>query len=807
MTAAVVRQVGLALRRMRREPGTTFVLVATLGLGLGANAVVFGLADAVLLRNLPFPEPDRLVALHESQRGSAEVAAVADGNFADLHAQASSLRGVAAHLCGPMLVGVANAMHRVPTCGITADFFPVLGIAPALGRVSSSELSGDGPASEAVISFGFWQALFGADPRVLDRTLVVLGQPVPIVGVMPKGFAFPAGTDVWVRYEAALGTSRTAHNLQVVARLAPGVTLPAARAQLAAVGRQLAEIHGAEIGEAFELRANSLHAELSGDHAEALVLLACTVALVLLIAGGNVAALLLVRNLGALGELAIRQALGASRARLGLELLVESLVLGLAGALVSLALAGGVFALLAPLVPAEVLVAGPPVVDLRLALFALLLGGGTGALCGLPALQLTRRNPRQAFQGAPIVGDAVCGSRRLIGAFVVFQYGLSLVALGTAGLFVKSLNELLRTDPGFRTRGLLLAEAEVPLEPPSRYADAAALVAYREALRREIASLPGVEQVSLARPLPLVQPQSNGLALREGESETAGEQVWPDYRIVGPEHFAALQLPIVLGREFTASDTSTSEPVAVVNQLLARRLWGDANPLDRRLTLPGLEATRRLLRVVGVVGDARFRALELEPRPAVYVPWPQHLAQAGDLGVIVVASGDPARLTQAIRERIRALDPHLPPGRVRPIDEVLRASHAERRLRTDLLGAFAGLALVLAVIGVYGVMSYSLFRRRRELALRSALGARPGELRAMVVRDGLRFVLAGQLLGVLLWPLNLRLLQGALFGVRSTDPGVLAAVSLGLALIVLGTCYAAARRVSLSSPGALLKET
>ena len=657
VNSLLVNNLKLAFRLLGRNPVSSLVLALTLGLGIGLSSVVFSLADAILFRPLPFPEPERLVAVYEASKSRDDIR-VADGNFFDLRQQATALDGLAGYACNRDLVTAGANTYQVPVCAVTGDFFPVLGVSPALGQATL--LQGETASGGAVVSHRFWQTALGGDPAALGRTLRVFGLAVPVTGVMPAGFAFPVETEVWVAYEPFLGESRTAHNMLLLGRLRPDSSLASARSQMSTMASRLAQSYGHEIGKDFGLAVKDLHADLVGDTDKTVLLLWVIVSTVLFIACGNIAGILLARTLGRLTEISIRQSLGASRLQLGLQLLTESGVLGVLGSLAGLALAGVLLPVASSLVPASFLHSGPLVLDLRVVAFSILMGLLAGILCAvLPVFQVTRRMPLESLHTGvlPAVGGG--RPRRLAGVFVVAQYALSLAAVVAAGLLVESLIRLVRVDPGFATGGRVTAEIIVPTQPPSRYAEEGVLTQYYEDVLREVASLPGVRRATLSQSLPFVGQQYNGMALREGEPmpSEGDAQLYPDYRAVGGGYFATMDIPLVLGRDFLSSDGGSAEPVVIVNQALARQMWGSGNPLGRRLKLPGLDFDEvqadRLLRVVGVVPDVRQGA-----RPE---------AQAGGLRAVATAH-DACRCS--LRHRRGHDEPRLDGGAGPPADPV-----------------------------------------------------------------------------------------------------------------------------------------
>lgn len=800
-------------RSLRRAPGLALVLVLTLAVGIGINSAMFSIVSAALLRPLPFPEPGRLVAVWEGRKGGANHSRVTGPDFVDLERQTASFSAVAAFGGGPDVVAGGETPMQVPIYGVTRDFFTVLGVEPALGRgFSAEEAKLDGPLG-VVVSHAFWRASLGGDPAVLGRRLAVSGREGTVIGVMPPGFAFPKEAALWLPAEHfGLGESRTAHNFQVVARLAPGADLAAARAETELLAARLAAAYPVEMSKDFALSVAPLHQDLVGKARASLLLLLTVVAVVLLIACGNVASLLLSQAVARGKELAVRRALGAGRARLMGQMLTESMAIGLAGAGAGLLLCAGSLGLVNAVVPAGFLPSGAVRLDWRVVAFTLAVGLASGLLFGLaPALRAARHDPMGELRGDGSTVAAGGRRRRLGGLFVVPQYAFSLAALIVAGLVLESLSALGRVDPGFAVQGRVAAEITLPTSPPSPYAQPAKLVAYYREVAERAAALSGVRSVSFDASLPLSGDRLNGAAFAEGDEITFSDdfKYYPDYRVVGADYFRTLGTPLVAGRDFTLADGPEAPPVAIVNRALARQMWGEANPLGKKLMVPGLDWTReealRWLTVVGVAADVHHAGLDADPRPAAYVPYPQHLARASEMALVAAVEGRPESFAGKLRDILRSEDPALPLGRVEPLAAWVHDSTAQPRFRAGLLSGFGGLALLLALLGVYGVTSYSLSRRRREIAVRYALGARQGDVLRMLAGEGLRFVVAGQIAGTAVALALGRLLHGLLFEVSATDPRIFLVVSPLFALVVLWICYLPASRAGRVDPALSLR--
>ena len=800
-----------ALRQMVRSRLTTLVVVVTLALGTGVNVAIFSVVNAVLLRPLPYPEPAGLVAIWEARRGGRADIPIGDGNLLDLYLQNRTLEGFAAYGSSPTLVTHGDATVRAAVTAVSRDFFPVFRAEAEIGRLPASDEYGPAAPAVAVVSHGFWRSALGGATDAVGRELSLFGATATVIGVLPEEFGFPDGTDVWIDGERFVGESRTAHNFKAVGRLAPETGLEQAASDLDAIAAALRREHPNEIGDDFAFAVRPLHADLVGDSGSTLVLLLAVVAAVLLIACGNIAGILLARTLARYRELGIRQALGARGSDLARQLVVETLVLGLLGAAVGLLLARWSLSLLNAWVPPPMLHSGGIEIDGRVVAWAVALGVVTGLVCSIaPVWRVLRRRPADDLKTAPLETGGRGPTRRLGALLVVPQYAFSLAALVVAGLMLKSLWLLIGVEPGFRTDGLVTVEVTLPSS--SRYAEPADLARYYRAVSSDVESLPGVFAVTFAHSLPLSGNTINGVARRHGEPPPAeGEEtIYPDYRVVGAGYFGVLDVRLVRGRDFTPADDENAVPVAIVSESLARQVWGEASPLGERIVLPGLDfdgdEAERALSVVGVAADVYHAALDRQPAPAVYVPWPQHPSRTRTLSVIAAVEGKAAGFAESVRQAVRARDPGLPLGPARTMQSWLRSSTAEPRFRAGLLSLFAGLALLLAMLGLYGVTSYALSKRRREVAIRLAVGASHQAIERLLLRQALTFVVAGQVVGTVIAVFAGRLLAGLLFAVETTDLTVFAVTSLSLAAVALLTTYLPSRRASHVDPMQMLHQ-
>jgi putative ABC transport system permease protein len=790
------------LRGLVRTPGFTLLVALTLALGIGANTAVFSVLDAVVLRPLPYPESDRLVAVWEAREGSPGVRGrISLPDYLDWRAQNQSLEGIAAYAGSSLARTDGGEPEHLASAVASTNLFETLRVAPALGRGFSPENEAYGRHRVAVVSDGFWRRALGADPDAIGRQLMLDGNSYPVVGVLPAGFRMPLldqEPDVWVplAYQKEDLEARRAHYLSAVARLGPGVDLAHAQRDLGAVSARLAEVypqantgHGAALG--------PLREQVVGDLRPALLVLLGAVALVLLIACANVANLLLARATVRRREVAVRMALGASRWRLVRQFLVESVLLAAAGGAAGLAVAAwGVDTLVATNAGGLPRTADVGI-DLRVLAFTAAVTAATGLAFGLlPALHASDVTLGDALKeaGRPVGG----GRDRARSTFVVVQVALSLVLLVGSGLLLRSLHRLQAEDPGFDPSGVLTVRLTLPgktYEEPGRWA------AFVRQLDEQLRDLPGAAAAGVIHPLPYTD-RTETLAYRvDDQPEAAGAQrTSAAWRAVTPGYFRALGVPVLRGRGLADADAETSRPVVVISETMARMCFGEADPLGHRLTI-GYDD--RSYDVVGVVGDTRPTSLKTAPGPEMYTAWAQ--TPVPWAAIVVRAEGDPSALAGLVRDRVAAIDPALPLYDVKTMEARLSESVGRQRFTAALAGLFAAVALALAAVGTYGVVSYLVERRTHEIGVRMALGARPGDVVRLVLGRGLALTVAGIGAGVV-GALGLtRLLEGMLYGVGATDPVAFVATTLVLAAVALAACYVPARRAARVDPAAALR--
>ncbi len=788
-----------ALRSLRRSPTFTVVALLTLALGIGANTAVFSVLYGVLLKPLPYPEPERLVQL--SVRGDQYEGEqfVSYPQFQQLERTAPGLAVMAAAAPVGFNIVATEGAVRASGLRVSHGYFRTIGVAPAMGRGFTAEEDQPGGANAVVLSHGFWRRAFGGDPGILHRSITLDGAPYEVIGIMPAGFQAMPAVDAWSTVAQVGHTIGSGTNLRFYARLAPGLSLEAARERWRPMAGDLKELFRGSIDPTATIELASALRVAVLDLSRPVKLLAGAIAFVLLIACANVTSLVLGRGLARGRELAVRQALGASRGRLVRQLLTESILLGLVGGGLGLLLATWGVQLLLGVLPADLPRAGEVRLDGTALAFtlglSLLVGIGVGLF---PAWQAGAGAGAGALKEGSGRTTAGAGHTRIRNALVIGQLAMALVLLTGAGLLIRTFSNLVRTDPGFEPERVLAAEIWLT---GTRYESAAATSEFYERLTTELGGMPGVVRAGVVEAgLPLERGGNLPVAV---DGERVGGSV--DYRSVTPGYLDALGVPLRQGRGVFATDVEGSEPVVVVNETFATRyLGGSAAALNRQVTVGGSQLAPR--RVVGVVADVRsFVGM---PAPAtVFLPSAQTppsftriFSSWFPIHVVVQTRDDPARLGEAVSGVIRRVDPQVPVGRVRPLTAVLGETLALQRFIMLVLGSFAGLALLLAVVGIYGLMSYIVIQRTREIGVRLALGARPGDVLRLVLRRGLALTLVGVALGLAGAAALTRLLVNQLHGVEPLDPRTFLVGGLTLVVVALAASALPAARAARVPP-------
>jgi putative ABC transport system permease protein len=812
----------LAVRGLARQPGLALAAVVTLGLGIGGNTAIFSVVDAVLLAAPPFRQPGRVVVAWASNPALAQAAGLADklpvanGDFYDWQRESRAFERLALVEPGTMALTGRGDPQQLAVVRVSGDFFTVLGTPAALGRaLEPADDAGEGP-TVVVLSHQGWRRWFGGDRRVVGRKAVLDGRPLTVAGVMPPRFAFPRGSDLPAFYGFAAEPDawaplalapaerqdRATRVGVAIGRLRPGAGMAAAQAELAAICRRLERLHPRVKG--WSARLAPLAEQMTGELRPRLLLLWGAVAFVLLIACANVANLLLVRAASRQREVAVRTALGAGRGRLAAQLLTESGLLSLAGSVLGIALAAAGLRAFAAFVPAAAAGALAPGIDARVLAFTAGLCAATCLLAGLaPALAATRPELAQLLRSGSRAGSGA--SRRTRNLLVVAEVALAVVLLIGAGLLLRSFVRLLSVDPGFRPAGVLSFQIDRP-EDPARQAPR--LASLFERIAGRLRQLPGVIAAGGISELPLSGFEEKAGVYVEGwpVPQTPEEIRFAEAQEVLPGYFETLGIPLLRGRLLDSRDAAGAPLAAVIDQTMARGFWPGEDPLGRRFRRAttrrrGEDPANPWYTVVGVVGNVRH-SLAAEPYPEMYRTAAQILpALARPYMVFVLRTqGDPGAAAAAARAAVRQVDPDQPITKVRTVEQVVADSVVRPRFSLMLAGLFAALALALSAVGIYGVTSYSVAQRTRELGLRVALGARPLGVLGLVLGEAARLAGLGILLGAAgALALN-RAIASLLYGVGPTDPLTFAAVGAGLLLIVLAAAWPPGRRATEVDP-------
>lgn len=804
-----------ALRQFGRAPGFAAVAIGTLALGIGATTALFSVVHGVLLRPLPYPEPDRIVRVFEVGSGGTRSTNMSDPNFADLYERSRSFAGLAKFQSWDESVAGGSEPARVVLASVSRDFFQIMGVQPLLGRTFHADEHREGAAPAVLVSEAFWQRYLDGDPDLSGRTLKSGDEVAAVVGVMPRGFAFPDGADIWRPRELlGLTPSRTALNSRVVGRLADGVFLERARADVRGIARRLKTELGDDTWMA-DAAVVPLHEEMVGRTRPALLLLLGASGFLLLIACANVVSLLLARLTARRGELAVRIALGAGRGRLVRQLLTESLFLSLTGGALGVLVARWGVDLLLGLetgnLPrlAEIRVEGSALV------FALAVSVLVAVGLGLVAAWRAIRDGVQGTLGGGQRTQTRAGSARLRGALIVSQVALTLVLLVGAGLLGRSLLRLLAVDPGFRTDGAVVMNLSLPW--PEDDAEAIRLGSFHEEVLARLEAIPGVDEVGGVNLLPLASSGWNGTFLVvnhpaevtdfEGfknlskDPERTGEA---EFRIASEDYFRAMSIPLLRGRPFDRGDSADAEHVAVISQSLAATQWPDEDPIGKLIQFGNMDGDLTPFRVVGVVGDVRSTSLESEPRPTFYAFYRQRPSRTAGFSFVIQGAPDPSAVISQARSIVRELAPEVPPD-FRTLEQLFADSLTEHRFQLLLLGIFGATALLLAVAGIYGVISFHVALRTQEIGVRMALGATGENVIRLVVRRGLLLAALGVTLGLAGALAVTRLMRGLLYGVTATDPITFLVVPLVLVTATVLACTLPAWRAARVDPMTALR--
>jgi putative ABC transport system permease protein len=805
----VLQDLRYAVRVLFKQPGFTALAVIALALGIGANSAIFSVVNAVLLRSLPYDEPERLVMIWGT-RPQSDRTSTSAADFIDYREQNQVFEQVAAFNAAGFTLTGTEEPEQIRGARVSADFFSVLRAQPIMGRAFQAEDDKPGAARVVVLGQKLWQRRFNSDQNIVGNVVTLNGQSFTVIGIMPAEFQFTVPgffrtpAELWAPIALIKdNTTRGNQYLRVIARLKSGVGLERAQAEMTTIAGQLQQEYP-NTNTGLGVRLISLHEQVVGNIRPALLILLGTVGFVLLIACANVANLLLARAAARQKEIAIKMALGATRRRLARQLLTESMLL---------ALIGGAFGILLALWSTDVLVSLSPAnlprvkevgVDRYVLGFTLLISILTGALFGLvPALQSSKPDLNETLKEGSRGSSENLGRGSLRRLLVVFEIAAALVLLIGAGLMVKSFLRLSEVNAGFNPRNVLTMMLSLPR---AKYKEPRSQAAFfQEALER-IKSLPGVESVGAINDLPLGGDRDSNTFVIEGRAALPpGQQPLTEWRLVNPDYFKALSVPLVRGRAFSESDNRDAPPVVVINESFARRFFPDEDPIGKRvvlnLTISNPAPIPR--EVVGVVGDVRDLGLDAEAKPEIYAPYLQETVSY--MALMIKANTDPAGLAAGVRGQVLAIDKDQPISATQGMEQIIKESVAGRQFNMMLFAIFAAVALLLAAVGIYGVMAYSVTQRTHEIGIRMALGANHKDVLRLIVGQGMTMAFVGVGLGLGVALALTRVMSSLLYEVSATDPATFAAISSLLAAVALLACYIPARRAMSVDPMVALR--
>lgn len=799
MLADFLHDMRYAARQLIKTPAFTVVAVVTLGLGIGATSAIFTVVNTVLLRPLPYPEAERLVRVHEivPQYG---LFSVAPATFLDWRQQNSVFEHIAAYTTGSTTIAGAEGPERVPSASVSWDLFELLKVKPVLGRTFTAEEGTPVEQTVAIISYGAWQRRFGGARSVLERPITLNGTSSTIIGVMPQDFYFPSRTiEIWtpLAFNPANAT-RGGHFVGVIARTKAGVSVETANTEMKTITERLAVQYPQQSANE-SAKVVQLLENIVGDIRPALLTLLSAVGVVVLIACANVANLLLVRASVREKEIAIRAALGAGRRRLGLQMLAESVALALAGGALGLLLAYLAIPAIKTLSAASI----PRIADLSIDFTVLAFVAGVALLTGLvfglaPAWHASRATLGHVLkEGGRTSGGA--GGRWVRNTLLVAEVGLSIVLLVGATLLLRSFAKLTSVDPGFHPEHVLAFQVSLP---NTAYPQPHNREAFFSALLDKLDALPDVASAGMVQALPMRSSYVLSLTFQGRPAPPPNTEPSANYRVVSPKYFETLGIPLLRGRAFTDRDTEESPQVAIVDQAFVDRHFRDENPLGRRIDI-GNGGTG-FNEIVGVVGSVHHEGLDANPHPTMYVPYRQDIFSS--MWIMARTGGDPARLAGSVRQVMREIDPALPAFRMGPLTDAVTESVAERRFSMLLLTLFAGIALFLAAVGLYGVVAYAVTQRTQEIGLRMAIGAAPADVLRMVVGDGLKLATIGVVLGIAAALGLARVIETMLFDVTPFDAASYSVTAMVLLVVAALACYVPARRAMRVDPLVALRQ-
>jgi len=804
----LLKDLHYAARILRRSPGFTITAILTLGLGIGANTAIFSVVNATLLRPLPFPHPERIVAIQNQYKAlGLDSASDSVADYVDYRQQRHLFSEVAAIDTNDVNLTGVDRPERLQCGEATSGLFNVLGVQPVLGRVFTYDEDQPGRNQVVVLTTDLWKRRFGGDPAIIGRTIHLNDKPYTVVGIVPSILRWFAPLDAWIPTgftpQDMAPARRGDQFLFVLARLQPDVSLARARAGMAAFGHTLAKRFPDNYppSSGWAIRVDSLNELLVGDVRGGLIVLLAAVGFVLLIACANVANLLLSRAAARTRELSIRAALGAARWRIARQLLTESVLLGVAGGAAGLLFGAWGMGLLVNYGPQQLPRLDEVTLDGRVLAFTAAIAILTGILFGLaPVVQLAAGNLHDMLKSGARGSSGGVRRQRTRSVLVVCEVALSLVLLVGAGLLLRSFNRLARVDPGFRTHHVLTFSVSLP---PAGYATLARTSGFFHALLDRVASLPGVTAAGAVNPLPFSGNNSSGSFLIEGVNVPAGATApHADQRVVSPDYFKAMGIPLRRGRLLTDADREGAPLAVVIDDACARQYWKAQDPIGRHLRLPG--ASSPWATVVGIAGHVRHNALDDQSRKATFY-WSYLQKPAQSLAFVVHTANDPRPLANAVESAVSSLDKDVPVFDIKTMDQRVSASLANRRFAAWLLTVFSSIAMLLAAVGLYGVMTQTVLQRSREIGVRMALGAQARDVLRMVLRQGAVLIAVGVAAGSLVALLLTSLMKSLLFGVSPADPLTFLGVAVLLIAVALIATYLPARRATRIDPVTTLR--